>query len=270
MLMLKYARLLSLFTILSILSYSCSDAIKTESEQTISGMTVEARDTEEEEHEAYVVKIDLDDSLKIIHSLFFTKEDGSQIDITGYLNQNDEVVKLIEKYVDGANKFYKQTTFYIKDGKKYVSNEHFDDTTNRHKPQFIERISYYDQETKPLFTKERKAIYEEDLGKSSFYYVEPYDYSIKRALDVINQEGKFQTKFQGLVFSGPHSYITVGEEDGYISALLIQYESDFTRKLKKNQLPYLGKPLELNFQRVVDDNGFQFQLLFVVNEKEVK
>ena len=59
--------------------------------------------------------------------------------------------ELIEKYVDGANKFYKQTTFYIKDGKKYVSNEHFDDTTNRQKPQFIERISYYDQETKPLW-----------------------------------------------------------------------------------------------------------------------
>ena len=270
MILLKFMRLFSLFTILSLLSYSCSDANKTASDQTISGMTKEARYNEEEEHEAYVVKIDLNDSLEIVNSLLFTKEDGSQIDVTGFLNEKGEVVKLIEKFVDGKNKFYKQTTFYIKNGKKYVSNEHFDDTTNRQNPQFIERISYYNEETKPLFTKERKAIYEEDLGKSSFDYVEPYDYSIKRALDVINQEGKFQTKFQGLVFSGPHSYITVGEEDGYISALLIQYESDFTRKLKKNQLPYLGKPLELNFQRVVDDNGFQFQLLFVVKEKEIK
>ena len=100
MILLKFTRLFSLFTILSILSYSCSDANKTDSDQTISGMTKEARYNEEEEHEAYVVKIDLNDSLQIVNSLLFTKEDGSQIDVTGFLNEKGEVVKLIEKFVD--------------------------------------------------------------------------------------------------------------------------------------------------------------------------
>ncbi len=257
-------------TSLTLLIIACSGNDSDSAVENPSGLNQDQRYNVEEEHEAFVVQVDLNDSLDVVNSLLFTHEDGSQIDVAGFLDKKGEVVKLIEKSVDGPTNYYKEIVYYVKNGKKYVSNERFTDTTKRENPDFVERITYYDAHEKPVITKEKRAKYEEELGMSQYDYIKPYNCSIDRALQVINQEGRFQPKFQGLVYSGKDVYITVGEEDGYISALLIQYESETTKKMKKNQKEILGKVLDLNFQRVMDDNGFQFQLLLVVNEKETK
>jgi len=255
---------------LFLLITACSSNENDATSENPSGLNQDQRYKVEEEHEAFVAQVDLNDSLNVINSLLFTHEDGSQIDVAGFLDKKGEVVKLIEKSVDGPTNFYKQIMYYVKNGRKYISNERFTDTTQQENPSFVERITYYDENEKPIISKEKRAKYEEELGMSQYDYIKPIDCSITRALQVINQEGRFQTKFQGLVYSGKDVYITVGEEDGYISALLIQYDSETTKKMKKNQKEMLGKVLDLNFQRVMDDNGFQFQLLLVVNEKETK
>lgn len=222
----------------------------------------------EDAYEAYIAKIDLDDSLKVTNSLYFTKEDGSSLSVIAFLNEKEEVVKLIEKNVDGITNRYQTTTYYVKNGRKYITNEHFEDTIDKSNPQFIERISFYDEKEMPINTRIRKAQYEEDLDKNIFQNVPVYNCPIERALQVINQQGKYVPKFQGLVFSGRTTYITVGEDDeeGFISALLIQYENETTRKMRKNQNALIGKPLDLQFQKVMDDNGFEFQLLLGVKE----
>jgi hypothetical protein len=220
------------------------------------------------EYEIYASNIDLNDSLKYSSSLYFTKQDGSSIDVTAFLNKKQEVVKLVEVVVDGPTNRYQKTTFYVKNGKKYISNEHYEDTLDKNDPMFTERITFYDENESPVKTRIRKAKFEENLNKNSFTTVDPYDCSIERALQAINQEGVFQAKFQGLIFSGRSTYITVGEDDkdGYISALLIQYENATTRKIRKNQNAMLGKLLDLNFQKVIDESGFEFQLLLGVKE----
>lgn len=224
----------------------------------------------EDAYEAYIAQVDLNDSLKVTNSLYFTKEDGSSLSVIAFLNKKEEVVKLIEKYVNGKTNRYQTTTFYVKNGRKYITNEHFEDTLDKSNPHFIERISFYNEKETPINSRIRKAQYEEDLDKSIFEKVENYNCSIERALQVINQQGSYVPKFQGLVFSGRTTYITVGQDDeeGFISALLIQYENETTRKMRKNQNAMLGKPLDLQFQKVVDDNGFEFQLLLGVKEAE--
>ena len=53
-------------------------------------------------------------------------------------------------------------------------------------------------------------------------------------------------------------------KNGYISALLLQYEDEITRKLMKNQKAMLGKKLDLEFQKMVDETGFEFQVLMTL------
>jgi len=264
---LHYA-LLSFILFLSLTIFQSCDNNSAEKEDKTPMVEKENKVDPDAEYEIYASNIDLNDSLRYSSSLYFTKQDGSSIDVTAFLDKNQEVVKLEEIVVDGPTNRYQKTTFYVKNGKKYISNEHYEDTLDKNDPMFTERITFYDENESPLKTRVRKAKFEENLNKNSFTTVAPYNCSIERALQAINQEGKFQAKFQGLIFSGRSTYITVGEddEDGYISALLIQYENATTRKIRKNQNAMLGKLLDLNFQKVVDESGFEFQLLLGVKE----
>jgi len=259
----------TLFILLfSVVLISCNSNSKKETDT--KELSEKASIDVEAQYEIYMSNIDLNDSLLVTNSLYFTKEDGSSLAVAAFLDQKGEVVKLIEKAADGTTNRYENTTYYVKNGLKFVTIEHFEDTTKPTDPVFIERKSFYDVQEKPIITKVRSAKFEEDLEKSSLNKVNPYNCSIERALSAINQQGRFVPKFQGLVFSGRSTYITVGEddEDGYVSALLIQYENETTRKLKKNQKAMIGKPLDLQFQKVVDDTGFEFQLLLGVKEVE--
>lgn len=257
------------FLMSSLLTSCGGDTVK---ENTKDSSEKQSKVDPDAKYEIYMSDIDLNDSLQYLNSLYFTKEDGSSLDVAAFLNKQEEVVKLVEKAVDGATNRYEKTTYYVKNGKKYISNEHFEDTLDKTNPMFIERITFYDENENPIKTRIRKAKFEENLNKNSFTQVEPYNCSIKRAIEAINQQGRFQAKFQGLIFSGRSTYITVGEddEDGYISALLIQYENETTKKMRKNQNTMLGKLLDINFQKVIDENGFEFQLLLGVKEASEK
>jgi hypothetical protein len=87
--------------------------------------------------------------------------------------------------------------------------------------------------------------------------------SSKNAEDALNQSGEFITTFQGFVETGKDLFLTVGEnkKDGYVSALMVQAIDENIKKLQQTEILMIGKQLTVNFERMTDASGFQFQVL---------
>lgn len=235
----------------------------TSEEGSIQASTVEKAESEIEKR---IMETDLQEKLDIINSLSYTKEDGSSLEVKAFLDKTQAILKVEERYVDIDRGTYGTNLFYIHNGKKYASKERFEEKSGG-QTYFVERVSFYDEKEKVTNTKIRKAEFEEDLDSKIFEQVDLLDCPITRAMNAINQEGDFETRFQGFVHSGNDNFITVGKsEDGYVSALMMQYKSTFTDKLIKNQEASIGKKLDLEFQKMVDENGFEFQILLSVKE----
>jgi hypothetical protein len=215
--------------------------------------------------EKQMADTDLQNKLEVIHSLHYTKDDGSSIEASATLNRSKEIIKVEESFIDKMANSYGTTIFYIKNKKKYASKERFEERTST-EAYFVERVSYYDENEKVVQTRIRKAPYEEDLDAMIFEIVANHDCSIHRAMQAINQEGPFTTYFQGFVISGITSYLIVGEsgDNGYVSAVMLQYKTTSTNRLLQNQEKYLGKKLDIEFQKMVDNNGLQFQILLTM------
>ncbi len=217
---------------------------------------------DEDEYEKFIAEIDMNDTLMEVGSLSFTKEDGSEFEVSAFLDGNKKIVKLVQRYVNGQSKEFGTTSFYFKSGVKIVSKERFEDHSNV-KPKFIERISYYKNEEFPLKTKFREANLEEELDQMLFMECKKINCSSKNAEDALNQSGEFITTFQGFVETGKDLFLTVGEnkKDGYVSALMVQAIDENIKKLQQTEILMIGKQLTVNFERMTDASGFQFQVL---------
>ncbi len=248
-----------LYIVFSIILASCS------SNEESSGIDSNSEYTplkNEDEYEKFVAEIDMNDTLMEVGSLSFTKEDGSEFEVSAFLDGNKKILKLVQRYVNGQTKEYGTTSFYFKDGIKIVSKERFEDHSNV-KPKFIERISFYKNEQIALNTKFREANFEEELDQMLFMKCKTVNCSSKNAEDALNQRGEFITTFQGFVETGKDLFITVGEnkKDGYISALMVQAIDENIKKLQQTEILMIGKQLTVNFERMTDASGFQFQVL---------
>lgn len=212
--------------------------------------------------EKRIAETDLNEQLEITNSLFYTKEDGSSYEVKAFLDKSDAVLKVEEKFVNGATNEYGTTIYYVHNGKKYASKERFEDRKLK-KPMFVERISFYNEKEKVVSTKMRKAFFEEDLDSKSLENADLYDCSIINAMNALNQEGQFETRFQGFALNGNTNYVIVGEsaENGYVSTLLIQYEDQTIRELMRNQKKMVGTKLDLQYQKMIDETGFEYQVL---------
>ena len=199
---------------------------------------------------------------KIMNSLAYNNNAGSREEVIACLNEKDEAVKLEEVFYDAATGNYGRRIFYAEGGKKFASKEVFFDNQLK-APQFIERISFYDKKQQPIYTRERSAALEEDLESQEFVQKSPVGVSIDRAMQIINQQGPFETTFQGFVQNGGLNYILVGENtpDGFASSLVVQYESAEIVKLKKNERGMIGIPVEVQHQTMLDEQGLKFQIL---------
>ena len=134
---------------------------------------------------------------------------------------------------------------------------------------FTERISFYDANQKVIFTKEREAEYEELLNQVEFKPVGLFDCKIDRAMRALNEEKEFETIFQGFVETKAVDYILVGanEKDGFVSSLAVVMPNALTFELKENQTKYIGKLLEVQFQKTTEAN-VTYQALVDIRIKE--
>lgn len=195
------------------------------------------------------------------NSLAYSKENGESVKVNAYLSENHEILKMEEVYSKPDNGGNGSTVFYLNGKYPLVSIEKFEDYTNPAAPKFVEKISYYDGNGKVLSTKARSAKFEEELEGAVFVVEDKKEVSPQRAFDILNQKGEFETTFQGFVESEPLDYMIVGEpkQDGYTSALRIEFQDPFIGEAFKEQKKYINRKIRVSFQSG-NLNGYQYQI----------
>jgi len=217
---------------------------------------------QEIEYQNYLSSVDNDTSLIRGNSLYYSKEDGSTMEVFINLNEEKQTVKIEELYSNAGSSSMCSNTFYFNKGLKYISRELFE-RGDELSGYFVERISYYDEKENPIKTIERKADFEDQLYREEFKVVENYNCSSKRALMALNQEGEFSTTFQGFIKEEPYLYLIVGdnEDNGYTSALVVQYEDQTIKKLQMYEAEMIGKGIQVEFETLSGTQGYDYQIL---------
>jgi hypothetical protein len=212
--------------------------------------------------EEKMAAIENNKDLLVVNSLNYNNNAGSTAGAIAYLDKEKNTVKMDEMFSDVTTGNYGTYTFYIENGKKFVSKEvYFDNELKT--PIFVERISFYDKNQKVIYTKERTAEYEEDLPKMQFQIAKLKDCSLERTMRILNQEKDFQTTFQGFASDGSTKFLLVGENtpDGFASSLAVQRLDKEIEKLSNNEKAMIGKKLEIQYDVMVDEQGLAFQIL---------
>lgn len=228
--------------------------------------TVSGLHTDEVFYDDYILSIDNNDSLTYGKSLYYSKSDGASTEAAFYADESNSMVKLVEFYTQKSNSISKNI-FYFKDGKKFASKEIFEDGEGD-QIKYVERLTYYGDDEKPIVTKQRSAMFEEELDFESYNIATKHDCSTKRALDILNQSGEFATYFKGFIKEEAFTYLIVGgkEKGSYSSSLIVQHVSPTIIKLQEDQEAMLGMSLIVDFEVVFDPaEGFEYQILKSVN-----
>ena len=224
-----------------------------------------------EEGEAYLESIDLNDSLYKVNSLYYSREVNGDIEWTQVimtLNDSNQLLKMEEQFLLAGSETMFSNHFYFKEGKKYATKQFFLEG-EQDSSFFVELLSYYDEDEKVTATKKRTAPYEDLLTQELYYVTENKDCSADRAFDIANQTGSFETTFQGFVDMAGFKYLVVGEDkkDGFSSALIVQQTTPLIMELRNDESALIGTPLVVNFQTITDATGSQ-QILFGVARRQ--
>jgi hypothetical protein len=247
-----------LFSWVAIL-FSCSND---ESESHSSDATVKPLYKDEQVYEDKIVAIENDTSLYVLKSLAYNNNDGSTEEAAAYLDEAENEVKIEEYFSDHESGNYGKRFFFVEKGKMFASKEIYFDNQLKN-PSFVERVSYYDKKGKVLFTKIRKSFYEEDLDEQIFEVAKKYKCPIDNAMNMLNQEGKFVSTFQGFVKNEGILYLLVGENkpNGYTAALVVQYADKVIRELQRNEKELIGSPLDIQYEVGSDINNLTYRVL---------
>lgn len=214
---------------------------------------------------------DTDANLQLIpaNSLIFTHTDGSTEEVTAFLNEKQEIQKLEESFKDGKTGNYGARIFYIDNGKRYATKEIYLDNKMK-MPMFIERHSFYDKNGKVKYSRQREAEYEIDLETSVFKMIDPMDSPVDNVMQIINQVGPYELTFQGFTSNGEMDFVILGEnvEEGFTTSLAVQHKEGDIQKLYLNEKAYVGDPMEVEFERMIDSRDFEFQVLLSLKIKK--
>ena len=262
----KIVQWTSIISLLLIVGYACDSGVKSdvnENESSVSSRPL----PENDEAEKYVYELD-NKELQVGNSLYYSKEDGSMVEVEIFANDSSQVVKMVEEYTKGSSGSIERNIFYYKDNRKYVTKEYFESKAGE-STNFVERVTYYDNKGNAKVSKMRIALYEDLLENESFKVITAKDCSDKRAYKVLNQVDEFETTFQGFVQVEHLTYLIVGENkrDGYSSSLIVQEKTPVIQKLLSNEKAMLGKPLVVEYEKHIGEMGFEFQALLSVDFK---
>lgn len=222
----------------------------------------------EDQLEEQMLAIENNPELVAVNSMAYNNNENSTTEAIAFFDKKENMVKVEEKFSDMKTGNLGSHFFYLNNAKKFATKEIYFNNQLKN-PAFIERISFYDNNEKVIFTKERKAPLEEDLENMSFEITKLKDCKMDRAYDIMNQEGDFVTTFQGFVSDGNADYLLVGKNtpDGYATSLAIQRSDEVIKKLSKNERGMIGTPLEVQYEVIIDERGLKFQALRSVQFK---
>ncbi len=258
------------FSLLTLLLHSCGgtpETIITEDAIYLDENTY-TPNSEEIEFEKIISDIDQNDSLRYGQSLSYTRPDGASVFVKIYVNDSNYTVKLFEEYTSPKSPSINSNTFYFDEGHLIATRELFEEGKGS-EGHFVERVTYYNEKEKPILTKRKVAYYEEELIYESFTSAEKVACSYKRAMQVVNQEGEYETNFIEFIHEDPYLYLIVGEnkKDGYYSSLVVQMMTSLITKFQSDPEKYFGTPLVINYETLNGEQGYEYQILMGVSEK---
>jgi hypothetical protein len=251
-----FANLLAVLLITSFSIYSC----KSTPEKDLNKV-VEVSEEGAFNAEMKAIDSEIETVGKLASSLNFSKEDGSTIVVRAHLSENDDILKIEEEFNDGEKKGFGTKSFYYRQGKIFATREYMEEHLAGKEAKFIDRISYYDKNEKVTKTLEKRVSFEEELEGLPYNVVEKFQVDPSRAKKVLDQKDEFKITFQGIIDVNALNYLIVGSpgSDGYTSAIRVDFTDPFIKALTTNQKAYMNKEIEVVFQNITDDTGFQYQ-----------
>ncbi len=213
----------------------------------------------EAQYENVIKQIDGNQSLIQIRSLLYSNDEGKTQSVFGLIDKNGEILKLSQEYSDGKG-IKVSLHFYFKN-RKLISTLNKTLFLNEKRGYCREIKSYYYENEVVVYSSSRKAKDEESIAAINFRADEKYSFKVDEALEILNQKGRFETRFQSFMSVGGKEFIIVSGigKDPYYSVLAIQPDDKVVQALKKNEKKYLNKLLKVEFEEVTESNGFTFQ-----------
>jgi hypothetical protein len=206
--------------------------------------------------------IETNKNLVEVTSLEYLRDNGETYVVKGLVetkNENQEMTlkKLIFKKIF-TNGNETSCAFYYKGTRKFVSINEQSIFKNNELIKVITK-SYYDDSSKVFFSKKLSGK-AENIENYTYKTCNVIEHDDNLALKIINQEGDFQTKFQGFTELDGRLFFILGTEH-YTSTILFSEYNQTLSLLKKNEKKYLGKKLIVDFSVESDANGFTFQVM---------
>jgi gamma-glutamylcyclotransferase (GGCT)/AIG2-like uncharacterized protein YtfP len=209
-------------------------------------------------YEKQIQTIDSDKDLFEAKSLSYMDNDGNIESVTALIDSTYQFSKLIH-YLTETDGRQVETHFYFKGSQLFSSVQTMRRYTKR--TSFSKEVkTYYNSENVVVYTAERKATGENDITKSSYLEAEKRLHNPSKALEIINQKGKFQTNFLGFNESRGKIFLIIGTEF-YNSTVVIPGFQGILKTLKNNESSYLNKSLKIEFKEVTELDGFSYQAL---------
>jgi hypothetical protein len=198
-----------------------------------------------------------------VKSLNYAKENNSLAYVTAYLDKNSVIKKMIFFKQIGETGKIINSIFYFNGGAQFASKIIQEKKDKNKKSFYSEVISFYDTKGKATSSKERKADFEELLDNEPFIQTKTSSSDTKEAYQVLNQKGEYTVTYQGFIESGDYLFLIVGSNtaDGYTSSLSVQSLSPVVQYLRKSGSKELGRDLVVNYDHIMDQNGYEIQIL---------
>ena len=191
-------------------------------------------------------------------SLSYLDNDGKIESVTALIDSTYQFSKLTH-YLTDTDGRQVETHFYFKGNQLFSSVQ----TIRRYteKTTFVREVkTYYNPESFVVYTAERKVSGENDIAKSSYSETVKCVHDPTKALQIINQNEKFQTNFLGFNESRGKIFLIIGTEF-YNSSVVVPAYQGVLETLKNNEKKYLNKPLKIEFKEVTELDGFSYQAL---------
>ena len=198
---------------------------------------------------------------KVATSLDYSKENGESIQVDAHLDDSEKFLLAQENFTSAQEGESGIRFYYFNKNKVFVTKEIFQNAINISNPTFTERVSYYAPNGICVKTKERKGSSTDILTKIPFAAIPKYVCNIDKAMRAINREGEFRLTFQGFINAPQGKYMVVGEpgKEGFTSALKIDKPDDFIKEIEKDEMRYVNATIYLQFERILETNGYKFQ-----------
>lgn len=225
---------------------------------------------EQTSYDSLIKAIDSEKGLDKAMSLEYEDAGMNHSVVTAYLTKNKDVVKLSLEESANDGKMIK-TDFYFTGKDIFYARQHINDY-QKEKNGFGEIFSYFGANEKVIYTASKLGNSEDELNQTVATRTKKTSFDPTKAIQIINQKGPFETRYQGHIETDMYKFIIVGTggKKGQKSAIAYNNNFPLAETMVKQNDQFINKKLRVEFTKVTEMNNFSYQGLTgikLINEK---